>query len=301
MTQKMTPKDFAPHLLVVIAEFTEFEPNISVPMSETYRPVCDRMGIDEDFGGMVSGNYKFTHRKIQLAFRQQIREKGLGEQIEKGDWMLTQEGIDEARKIAGDAPAVLEHEDDDTQEEELAAARADATAEVQEQEDDDTDGAEVIQISNAQPRHPYSDDPYIVSLAVKESVCFGAWSKRSDACKGCPIARECLIQVGVRKAEIAAELEAEEAAAVERAAAKARADAKKDESVSELINSFEEDDDAPRGQNGKFKPAPGQDFATAKASRESVCLHCGQKIHKGDEVKWCNDEGIFHIECFDDS
>ncbi|TFH55291.1 MAG: hypothetical protein E4G90_12085, partial [Gemmatimonadales bacterium] len=68
--QHMTPKDFAPHVLVVIAELTDYQANISVPMEETYNPICDRMGIGEDYGGETKHGSKFTHRSIGLAMRQ---------------------------------------------------------------------------------------------------------------------------------------------------------------------------------------------------------------------------------------
>lgn len=293
---RMTPKDFAPHLLTVLAELTENQANVSVPMTETYKPVCERMGISEDHGGTTSHGSKFTHRNIGLAFRQHIKGKGLGEQVKKGEWMLTDAGIEE---VLGEVPEEVPEEAP----EELAAARADAAEEVG-SEDTDDDGAEILHLPVAQEHHPYSDDAYIVSLAIESVDCFGAWSKRSEACKECPIARDCIVQVGVRKGKIAADLEEEEAEAFRRAAKKAEDEAKKNSSVSELIDSFGEEDGDPAatpGSNGKFKPQPGQDFASANASRESVCLQCGEKIRKGDPVKWCADEGIFHLGCFDDS
>jgi len=292
---RMTPKDFAPHLLAVLADLTEFTANISVPMTETYAPVCSRMGIDEDHGGETSGGYKFTHRNIGLAFRQHIRGKGLGEQVKKGQWMLTDEGVKAAR---GDDPED-EVEAEEAEVEDLAAARADAAEEIEQEEEI----AEIVHLPVASSKHPYSDDPYIVSLAIESVPCFGAWSKRSDACKECPIARDCIVQVGVLKGKIAADLEAEEAEALRREAKRAEEAAKKSSSVSELIDSFGEEDQAPassRGKSGKFKPQPGQDFAEANATRESVCLQCGEKIHKGEPVKWCADEGIFHVACFEE-
>lgn len=296
---RMTPKDFAPHLLAVLAELTEFTANISVPMTETYAPVCNRMGISEDHEGETSGGYKFTHRNIGLAFRQHIRGKGLGEQVKKGHWMLTEEGVKAAREETGDE---AETETDET--DNLVAARVDAAEEIEtESEPELEEMAEVLKLPVA-AKHPYSDDPYIVSLAIESVPCFGAWSNRSDACRECPIARDCLVQVGVVKGTIAAELEAEETERLRREAKQAEEAANKSRSVSELIGFLEEEDQAPvstRGKSGKFKPQPGQDFASANATRESVCLHCGEKIEKGTPVKWCADEGIFHEECFDDS
>lgn len=289
--KKMTPKDFAPHLLAVLADLTEYEPNVSVPMTETYKPVCERMGIDEDFGGEVKGGYKFTHRNIGLAFRQHLRGKGLGDQAKKGEWMLTQLGVDEAR---GD-------DFEDREEESPVAAKADAVEKIEEEYDD---SAEVLHLP-VKSQHPYSDDPYIVSLAIDSTPCFGAYSKRSKACKECLLAQDCRVQVRAVKGALAGELEEEERLEAERQARQAREAAKKNSSVEELMESFkneeEEGSSKSKGKSGKFKPPPGQEFAVASMSRESVCLQCQGKIAQGEEGIWCQNEGVFHIECFDAS
>jgi len=292
-TKRMTPKDFAPHLLAVLAELTEYEANISVPMEETFKPTCDRMGIDETYGGETSHGSFFTHRTIGLAFRQQIRGKGLGDQAKRGHWMLTQAGVNQARENAGLDP-VAPSEKEEVEEEMLTAARADAA-----EETDDEKDAEVLHLPVPGVKHPYSDDAYIRSLAIESVSCFGAWSSRSEACKDCPIASDCTLQVGVHKAELAANLQAEEEEQLVRQKAKAEAAAKKNESVSELVSKMSQEDAATRGgTKGKFKPTSGQDFADAKASRETVCIQCGEKIYKGDPIKWCSGEGIFHTACF---
>jgi len=299
-TTHMTPKDFAKPLLAVLATLTEFEANISVNMEETYEPVCKILGIAEDHGGETKGGHKFTHRQIGLAFRQHIRGKGLGEQVKKGQWMLTQVGVDQAREDAGDAapeaPEIIAAP-------EVVAARADATAEVLEGDEDEA-GAEVLHfpVATASPTHPYSDDPYIRSLAIEAVSCYGAWSSRSDVCKGCPLATDCMLQIGARKAEMAAEMETTEAAALAKTLAQEEEAAKKGVSVEELIEKMADEGTTPRDpKKGKFKPTQGQDFARANASRESLCLQCAETIEKDDPVQWCADEGIFHVECFDDS
>ena len=243
--QHITPKDFASHLLAVIAELTEYEPNVSVPMQDTFAPTCERMGIPEDFGGETPHGAKFTHRTIGLAFRQ-LRDRNLGDYVKRGHWTLTAAGVAEARKITGVAAPEQEIPV------EPVAART-ATAETTE---DDAMDAEVIPLSVHTPTHPYSDDPYIRSLAIEQVACFGAYSKRSDACKSCPITQDCLVQIDVRKAELAADLEKEEAEAAAKKAKKEAEKAKKDESVAELLDSFDESDETPKtdtkaGSKGK--------------------------------------------------
>jgi hypothetical protein len=294
----LTPKDFSEHVLVVIAERTDYQVSVSVPMGDVNAPVCERMGIDEDYGGETAHGSKFTHRTIGLAMRS-LRGRGLTKYAKKGHWTCTAAGLVEARKITGvPAPA-----------NEVApaaapvAARADATTEAVEHE-----GADIVQLPVvAEPVHPYSDDPYIRSLAVESVVCFGAFSKRSDACKACPISEDCIVHVGVRKAELAAEMEAEEAQAKATAARAEAEKGQKDASVAELIEGFgnENDENAnpPQdgdGPKGRFQPANGQDVAPAEAQRETVCIQCNEVIRKGDPVKWASDEGVFHPQCIND-
>jgi hypothetical protein len=281
---------------VVIAERTDYQISVSVPMGDVNAPVCDRMGVEEDYGGETVHGSKFTHRTIGLAMRS-LRGRGLTKYAKKGHWTCTAAGLIEARKITGvPAPA---------NEAAVApvAARADATGETMEHE-----GADVVQLPViAAPTHPYSDDAYIRSLAVETVVCFGAFSKRSDACKACPISADCIVHVGVRKAELAAEMEAEEAQAKAKAAQAEADKGQKDASVAELIEGFGNDDgakdDAPQvgdGPKGKFQPADGQDVAPAQAQRETVCIQCNEVIRKDDPVKWASDEGVFHPQCIND-
>jgi hypothetical protein len=151
--------------------------------------------------------------------------------------------------------------------------------------------------------HPYSDDPYIRSLAIENAECFGAFSSRSTICKGCPIQTDCLGAVSARKGELAAQLHEADALAVTRAKASADASATKDASVDELIDKMKDDPDTkqqartPGGKKGKFRPRPDQDVANAFAQRESVCIQCDEVIPEDDACMWVQDEGIFHNEC----
>lgn len=289
---KLTPKDFANPLLQVLARLSEYEAGTPVVMTDTYKPVCKLMGIDEDFGGTVAGGYKFTHRNIGLAFRQHVRGKQLGEQARRGEWTLTEAGIDAAKQLSG--PSVQT---------EQQAARADATAENMNQSTDDTQGAEVLRLPVAGDKHPYSDDPYLMALAIESVSCFGAWSGRSKVCAECPLARECVTNAGVRKGQIAAELEKAEEVALDQAIEASKEVAQKDRSVDELIKTIDnEEATAPEaGTKGKFKPSPGLTFRKAKATCEGACIQCKGKIPKGSAIMWCKGEGVFHPECFDDS
>lgn len=292
----MTPKDFVNDVLVVIAELTDFDPTSSVKMTATYTPVCERMGIDENLGGETSHGSLFTHRTIGLAMRS-LRDRGLTKYAKKGYWCCTPAGIEEASQMTG---RKIEHDKPETPPAPVPqAARTEATDETTADEE-----AEVLRLPVAAPSHPYSDDPYIRSLAIESVACFGAHSKRSEACTECPIAADCIEFVGVRKAQIATEIEAEEARAAELAKKREIEAAKKDKSVAELIEDFGNENDTDpgsdkKGKKGKYEVEAGHNVATARAQRETLCPRCDEKIAKKEQVIWVSHVGLFHPECVD--
>lgn len=295
MTQtiKMTPKEFAPHLLTVLGRLTEYTPGKDVPHEATYKLVCDAMGVAEDaLGTSSNGTTPGTHRQIGLAMRQ-LRDHGITDYAKRGHWSLTRKGAQQARTEAG-----IELLPEETA---PVAARADATAEDATVEE--PEGAEVVRLPVAGARHPYSDDPYIRSLAIERVTCFGAFSQRSDACRGCPVQTDCLAAVSARKAEIAARLDAEGAAAVARAQARQEARDAKDASVDELIAKVSGDPakakQARGGKKGKYIPRSDQETAPAFAQREAVCIQCDEVIPKDAACTWVQDEGIFHNDCIE--
>lgn len=294
MTQtiKMTPKEFAPHLLTVLGRLTEYTPAKDVPHEATYKLVCDAMGVAEDALGMSSnGTTLGTHRQIGLAMRQ-LRDHGVTDYAKRGHWCLTRKGAQQARTEAGIEPL--------PEETAPVAARADATAEDTSEE---PEGAEVVRLPVTGGRHPYSDDPYIRSLAVERVTCFGAYSQRSDACGGCPIQTDCLSAVSARKAEIAAQLDAEANAAVARTRAQEQERSVKDATVDELIAKVSGDDakgkQSKGGKKGKYVPRSDQETAPAFAQREGVCVQCDEVIPKDAPCTWVQDEGIFHNDCIE--
>lgn len=290
MTDKLTPKDFAPRLLAVLGRLTEFRPDKSVEMTQTFAPVLEAMDLTEDaLGTSSNGTTPQTHRQIGLAMRQ-MRDHGLTTYAKRGYWALTDEGIKEALADAGITPP---------SDEELAAARADATAE--DAETSSGDGGVVVQLTG-QRGHPYSDDPYVRSLAADQTPCFGAHSTRSDTCKACPLAAECLRAVDARKAEIAVGLDADEARRAQEAKERAEREAEKDATVDELIAIMPENGSSGGttgrfGKKGRYKPAADQDIAPAFAQRESTCYQCQEQIPEDSDCTWVQDIGMFHNEC----
>lgn len=286
--RKMTPSDFAPHLMATLADLTNYVAEVAVPMGDTFAPVCDRMGIrPEEFGesrhGKKGRKTPWVHRQIGLAMRQ-LRDKGLGDYAGRGQWMLTQEGLDHLNG-ADDAEVPTE--------EMLTAAKALAQ---QEEQDQEKAGSKVVRLRSNARRHPYSDDPYIRALAIAQTHCFGAYSVRSDVCKECPLAHDCTRAIETRKAEIGAELEHEELAARKAAEAAKKKKDQQDASIDELMASMSDDS---FGKKGRFRPSSGQNVADARAQRDTPCQQCDEVIKDKAPCFWVEGEGIFHPQCIE--
>ena len=283
----VTQKTFQPHLLAALGELVDYTDGTAVHFTKTYAPVCERMGITEDqYGQCETHDKPWTHRLIGLAFRT-LRDKGLGDYEKKGYWFLTKMGVQKAREDAGrPAEEVVAPE---STEPVHTAARTTELAE-------DQKGANVLRLPTV---HPYHNDPYLRSLAIERTPCFGAHSTRSETCKTCPLSGECLNAVSAAKAKIAMDLEAEDTKEIASTEAKAKAKADKNESIDDLISTFDEVGDDKKGGK-KPKKSSGKKPSKATAQREGICCRCGGTIPKGDECYWIKGEGIMHDHCLNE-
>lgn len=298
---KLTPKDFAPHVLAVIGDLTDHDPGQAVSMEHTYGPVCERMGVDADSYGVAAGkNIPVVHRKIQLAWRQ-LRDKGLAANPSRGQWALTRQGLDELREASPEDATDEEAPESETP---VVAARATMS-----ETDDVDDGpveetSNVVRIKTKEGRHPYSDDPYVRGLAIERVPCFGAFSSRSNVCKTCRLSSDCVAAVEGRKAEIAAEMLREEAEERQAEEARQAKKARQDASIDELIAATEDGSAAKKGgrkggSQGRYELAPGETWADAFAQRETGCAQCGEWLEEQQACYWIELRGIFHPECID--
>jgi len=290
----ITQKTFQPHLLAALGELVDYTAGTSVPFTETYAPVCERMGITEDQYGQCETHEKpWTHRLIGLSFRT-LRDKGLGDYEKKGHWTLTQMGVQKARENAG-LPAPVGAPKPIPKVPKAApihaTARVTGLAEI-------GSNADVLRLPTV---HPYHNDPYLRALAIERTPCFGAFSSRSETCKTCPLSQECTGAGEAAKAKIAADMEAEDARTIAAKVAKEKAKTDKNESIDDLISSFDEvDDGATKTKAQKPSKSTGKKPSKATAQREGICCRCSGAIKKGAECYWIKGEGIMHADCLDD-
>jgi hypothetical protein len=139
----------------------------------------------------------------------------------------------------------------------------------------------------------YNPDPYIRGIAIEATACFGAYSNRSDVCKGCPLSGACKATVLTKLSEISARLHKRDAEAARRATMPPAPPAPTpaaEEDIDDIIAAIEDEVDAPKsaGKGVKMKvPADGK------------CRECKGKIERGTEAMYIRGTGIYHIKCYD--
>lgn len=168
MSDKTTAKSFQNGLLLSLGKLSEFVPERPVPMKEVIDAVLVSAHMDPHSLGEKHGKLE-THRLIQLAFRGQ---KGLTTPLttspQKGAWALTERGVERARQMA------------EAQGEALPTPAA--------------PGVKLVEAEREAPDagHVYDADPYIRSLAIAQSPCFGIlYDEKHPTCDTCIIAKHC--------------------------------------------------------------------------------------------------------------
>lgn len=329
--EKTKPKDvtqatFQPHLLAVLAELSNWKAGEVVYFKDTYQPIFNRMGITEDEYGDQTGRAgrPWTHQLIGLAFRN-ARLNDLAEQSGgKGRWSLTNKGIEQAREIlkkegtdVPDAPkqeatkdiddllaeshaAAAQAQERREKDQKIAQAAAPATEAELTEESPEPQGepSNVVELRTPDTRF-YHEDPYIRSLAIQATSCFGWYSDQTRVCSGCPLASECADQLRKTYADVAAEIKKEEreaALAAERAAAKKVA-AEKSKATDELVSELEEARQQDKATQKRDKNWDRSKAMTIRARANSKCRACKETIPNGEEVFWIEGVGTFHKGC----
>ena len=271
-----TAKIFKEPLLKVLASLSSNKANRPVDYSQTYEPVCKMLGITVDQYGKQEGtNTNMVERWIQWAFKELV-DDSLAVRVARGEWALTEKGMGEAQKIVLESTIIPAPTDS-------VPVSTGVSLPVGPKND----------VSDA-----YHPDPYIRSLAVAETKCFGAFSDQSSICERCPLQGACLNAMATDLSSLARVL--------------AEEDRKKEE---------EKERQACEGSmvKGVFIKAPpsvvfphtpvidspfgvvGSQIITVQ--QQAKCGQCGNVIPKGTEAQWVRSgggkSGLFHMTCFD--
>jgi hypothetical protein len=126
----------------------------------------------------------------------------------------------------------------------------------------------------------YETDAYFRSLAAEKTRCFGKWSARASACKGCPLASLCKGAQTTMMAEIASKMDAEFAKGLAVTSAPATTPATTPEVV-------------------EAAPAPSlpDGAKVMPVAFETVCSHCGKVCPEGVDAVHLPGKGVYHTEC----
>jgi Mn-dependent DtxR family transcriptional regulator len=300
----VTQKTFQPHLLLVMAEMTEWTPGAEIKGEDTFKPVCERMGItEEEWGTPKNHSSLWTHRLIGFAMKN-MRDHGWSEYLDRGVWTLTEEGVKAA--MGSSSEDNVGEEGHEVEQEVLEAALAKSAMDMASDLDEDLDN--LVELEVKKPSHPYSDDPYIRSLAIAQTGCFGAFAKKSPICKECPLQAECVGALHQSKSALAEKLGAKEAAERRKREAEEVEARRRDESVDELMNLLG-DDPPPKddpdtslrtpGVVGKATIPSGKKAVKSTSQRAALCHHCQGQLPKDSENWWIKGVGVFHLDCLE--
>jgi hypothetical protein len=131
----------------------------------------------------------------------------------------------------------------------------------------------------ANPTHTaYESDAYFRSLAAEKTRCFGKWSVRASACKGCPLASLCKGSQATLMSEIGSKFDAMSALA-------APLPTEVVEAAPEAVEVEEPTVTLPEGAS------------VMPVAFETVCAHCGLVCPEGAEAVHIPGQGVFHTEC----
>jgi len=283
----ISAQNFREPLLQALATLSGFTAHQSVKHKETFGPVCSTMGITLDqYGNQQNTGLPWVQKWIGWAYKELKKEglaattDGAGMRIPRGWWALTTQGVDEARKLAGDQPTD-------------PAPPAEEDVPILANGEDDRAPDQVVS---------YHEDPYIRGLAIGQSPCFGTVSSRSTVCARCPLRRECEVQLQTLMSAFAVQVDGALVAfrAMENQPAP---EAKKVESkedpkakVAEDIADFLGAERVKAAKSGRLR------VKSVDVAHEAVCAACSQTIPKGGKGKWVRSDdkttgGIYHPHC----
>lgn len=261
-------------IILVMAALSQNVPGRPILSKAVVEGVCEHLGVTEDCMGSApvqSGGKakpKFP-REISRVFNRNIRNDGLGEQIQRGTWSLTPAGITEAARLRGEEP------------EEATEAEAEKTTTTV------NEGVPFTFHLDGPEASEYCPDPEIVALAIEQTPCFIEWSPRANECKDCPLRVRCRAAQATVMEAIAGDLASRDQQLwherQRREAARRRASARNQvpsqEAIDDVLSSIESTA-APLEQRLK---ALGFNVV-ASIPAEAVCVGCDSRCPKNSWV-----------------
>jgi hypothetical protein len=242
---------------------------------DTYGPVCEKMGITADqFGSQPSTGKLWVHQWIGFAFKAlKAPKEGMTQPGRKGRWALTDKGLAEYLRLQDGGSSFVVAAT-------VAAASEPDLAQIQAKViENATPGGMSLILGGRTPTDDYHVDPYIRSLAILNTRCFGNYSAKSRTCGKCPLAGRCQAKMSMDLSVLASLWRDNERRAIEEAA----------------MPKATEVDPSTVQEPTQAELPEGADYVIA--AMPSICVHCGGKVEKGARTIWLPETGTFHTTC----
>jgi len=283
MSTKLTAKSFRDDLLTVLGTESKWEAEAGVDFNTVIDNVCAAKGVTRDSHGLRDyDDMPYVVIWIRDAFRW-AKRRGLGVQVKRGQWALTEDGLEKAADLAGHVLTVASVDDDSKADESTGLC---------------------LVVGPGNPDEGYHSDPYVRATAAKQTECYGHYSAKAPTCSTCGLVGGCQNLVAALYSTIAAELAEADKAEAERLAAEA------------AMASTAAKATAPKPTSTPAAPAPTPTPTTPVAPAggwdntaiqpivsfvDSTCYRCGKSIPKGEDCYWVKDGdqkgGMFHLGC----
>jgi len=279
---KVSQKNFQEPLLKVLARASKMTADTPVYFRDILSDVCAEAQIPEESHGFASGTKSLqTHRWIGFAFRELVNQ-GLttppSAPPKKGRWCLTPEGLERAASLLGEDPPLVAMRSEDP----IVESTAGSTPH-------DPPTTNVVHLPVAHTT--YAQDPYLRTVAISQTACFGAYSDRSEVCSECHLNSDCIRYICTLKSQIASRLRKGTSPEPQKEDKKA---AKKPDTIESLM----EDLTSPGA------PIPSKTLNDLKSKGWQIlpiqtptrCRACQKTIAPGDAA-WKPGAGMHHLGC----
>ena len=224
----------------------------------------------DSWGMMPTKGYPLGKRAVTLAATK-LRDEGVIETPKRGYYKLTDNGSS-TTEIPDVEPTVPTETPETPETTPVAVVNVDGVAWVP------------PSLAPNERAAPYMGDMALRKMAINRSRCFGAWSDRSSACNGCPLAHLCAEASVVDLAEVAADL-----------------DRQTEAEIAEIAKAAKAAKAAPVPPEAPKAEVAG-DWPVIPAPFEVLCSSCGEPIKAGEDAAHIpqgsgRPGGIYHPVC----
>lgn len=289
-TVTLGQSSFRDPLLVTLGELSDWRINRVIPFRETHALVCKRMGITMDQCGIQDSSKKpWVELWVGWAFRDLVAA-GYASRKQKGQWHLTQAGVDQAMRLRGTEP-ILSEADSETGSPQAATNLP--------------EGLVSFQVAVATSTGYAGGDTYLIGLATQQTPCFGVSYGDALVCGSCPLLERCgqaYLATLSNQAEALAQEEAKKIRAIKETEQALAARVAKDAALAAQAKQTPLPVvPRPSGSAAVAAPAPIGNVNLVTVPKDgTLCSKCHQPLAKGSSAYWVRTApaGMYHPQCY---